>query len=79
MNRIVILFAPAEQDEDLEQLEVTIVSTKHIALAVNEELDLQKGLIVGSFFLLSFDSIYYNHRVCSGNEVNGFRFAGENW
>ncbi|KAG6385621.1 hypothetical protein SASPL_154457 [Salvia splendens] len=36
---------PAEQDEDLEQLEVTIVSTKHIALAVNEERDLQKGLI----------------------------------
>ncbi|MBA0786689.1 hypothetical protein Gotri_027105 [Gossypium trilobum] len=35
----------AEQDEDLEKLEETIVSTKHIALAVNEELDLQTRLI----------------------------------
>ncbi|KAH1108727.1 hypothetical protein J1N35_012495 [Gossypium stocksii] len=34
-----------EQDEDLEKLEETIVSTKHIALAVNEELDLQTRLI----------------------------------
>ncbi|KAG6387457.1 hypothetical protein SASPL_152647 [Salvia splendens] len=41
----IVLFACAEQGEDLEQLEVTIVSTKHIALAVNVELDLQKGLI----------------------------------
>ena len=36
----------AEQDEDLEKLEVTVVSTKHIALAVNEELDLHTRLIV---------------------------------
>ncbi|KAE8660245.1 Syntaxin-52 [Hibiscus syriacus] len=35
----------AEQDEDLEQLEETVVSTKHIALAVNEELDMQTRLI----------------------------------
>ncbi|KAA3471539.1 syntaxin-51-like [Gossypium australe] len=34
-----------EQDEDLEKLEETVVSTKHIALAVNEELDLQTRLI----------------------------------
>ncbi|KAL5716794.1 hypothetical protein ACHQM5_009915 [Ranunculus cassubicifolius] len=34
-----------EQDEDLQQLEETILSTKHIALAINEELDLQKGLL----------------------------------
>nr|POE92873.1 syntaxin-51 [Quercus suber] len=34
-----------EQDEDLEKLEVTVVSTKHIALAVNEELDLHTRLI----------------------------------
>lgn len=27
----------SEQDEDLEKLEVTVVSTKHIALAVNED------------------------------------------
>ncbi|WVY90504.1 hypothetical protein V8G54_036018 [Vigna mungo] len=35
----------AEQDEGLEQLEVTIASTKHIALAVNEELSLHTRLI----------------------------------
>ncbi|XWS27790.1 hypothetical protein CRYUN_Cryun25bG0010500 [Craigia yunnanensis] len=34
-----------EQDEGLEKLEETIVSTKHIALAVNEELDLHTRLI----------------------------------
>ena len=39
----------AEQDEDLEKLEETVVSTKHIALAVNEELDLHTRLIVCAF------------------------------
>jgi hypothetical protein len=39
----------AEQDEDLEKLEETVVSTKHIALAVNEELDLHTRLIVCVF------------------------------
>ncbi|CAA6667911.1 unnamed protein product [Spirodela intermedia] len=34
-----------EQDENLEKLEVSVVSTKHIALAVNEELDLHTRLI----------------------------------
>ncbi|KAG6523185.1 syntaxin-52-like [Zingiber officinale] len=34
-----------EQDEGLENLEVTVLSTKHIALAVNEELDLHTRLI----------------------------------
>ncbi|CAI9773404.1 unnamed protein product [Fraxinus pennsylvanica] len=34
-----------EQDEDLEKLEETVISTKHIALAVNEELDLHTRLI----------------------------------
>ncbi|EXC30748.1 hypothetical protein L484_027923 [Morus notabilis] len=34
-----------EQDEDFAQLEETVVSTKHIALAVNEELDLQTRLL----------------------------------
>lgn len=51
---------PAEQDEGLEKLEETVISTKHIALAVNEELDLHTRLIVG--FLL-FDSVNYNHSV----------------
>jgi hypothetical protein len=35
-----------EQDESLDRLEETIVSTKHIALAINEELDLHTRLIV---------------------------------
>ncbi|GLJ16323.1 hypothetical protein SUGI_0275750 [Cryptomeria japonica] len=34
-----------EQDEGLEKLEETVISTKHIALAVNEELDLQTHLL----------------------------------
>ncbi|CAM0947694.1 unnamed protein product [Alopecurus aequalis] len=34
-----------EQDEGLERLEETVLSTKHIALAVNEELDLHTRLI----------------------------------
>ncbi|KAL7217884.1 hypothetical protein ACSBR2_011168 [Camellia fascicularis] len=34
-----------EQDEGLDKLEETVISTKHIALAVNEELDLHTRLI----------------------------------
>ncbi|KAL3636741.1 Syntaxin-52 [Castilleja foliolosa] len=34
-----------EQDEGLEKLEETVISTKHIALAVNEELSLHTRLI----------------------------------
>ncbi|KAF8405780.1 hypothetical protein HHK36_007858 [Tetracentron sinense] len=34
-----------EQDEGLEKLEGTVLSTKHIALAVNEELDLHSRLL----------------------------------
>ncbi|XP_076919641.1 syntaxin-52-like [Bidens hawaiensis] len=34
-----------EQDEGLEKLEQTVISTKHIALAVNEELDLHARLV----------------------------------
>ncbi|XP_047334445.1 syntaxin-51-like [Impatiens glandulifera] len=34
-----------EQDEGLEKLEETVISTKHIALAVNEELGLHSRLI----------------------------------
>ncbi|CAA2983593.1 syntaxin-52 isoform X2 [Olea europaea subsp. europaea] len=40
-----------EQDEDLEKLEETVISAKHIALAVNEELDLHTRLIVRVLFL----------------------------
>lgn len=39
----------AEQDEGLGKLEETVISTKHIALAVNEELDLHTMLLVESF------------------------------
>lgn len=34
-----------DQDEDLAGLEATVTSTKHIALAVNEELDLHNHLL----------------------------------
>lgn len=34
-----------DQNEGLEKLEESVLSTKHIALAVNEELDLHTGLI----------------------------------
>lgn len=44
--RTEILYRDAEQDEDLESLEHTVHSTKHIALAVNEELDLHTRLLV---------------------------------
>ena len=44
-----ILSLKAEQDEGLEKLEETVTSTKHIALAVNEELNLHARLLVGSF------------------------------
>ena len=37
-----------EQDEGLEKLGETVLSTKHIALAVNEELNLHTRLIVCS-------------------------------
>ncbi|CDP13772.1 unnamed protein product [Coffea canephora] len=38
-------YGVVEQDEGLEKLEETVISTKHIALAVNEELDLHTRLI----------------------------------
>ena len=44
-----ILSLKAEQDEGLEKLEETVTSTKHIALAVNEELNLHTRLLVDSF------------------------------
>ncbi|OWM85854.1 hypothetical protein CDL15_Pgr012104 [Punica granatum] len=40
-----VMSRTAEQDEGLEKLEETVISTKHIALAVNEELDLHTRLI----------------------------------
>lgn len=50
----------AEQDEGLEKLEVTVTSTKHIALAVNEELDLHTRLIVWFNFMFKHKiSLYF--------------------
>ena len=45
---ILDLMSPVEteQDEGLEKLEESVTSTKHIALAVNEELNLHTRLIV---------------------------------
>lgn len=47
----------AEQDEDLDQLEETVISTKHIALAVNEELDLHTRLIVCIHLFVLFGTL----------------------
>lgn len=38
----------AEQDEQLDELAQTVSSTHHIALAVNDELDLHTQLLVRS-------------------------------
>lgn len=48
-----------EQDEGLEKLEETVVSTKHIALAVNEELDLHTRLIVCAVCCLLYTAFFY--------------------
>ncbi|KAJ8425732.1 hypothetical protein Cgig2_017925 [Carnegiea gigantea] len=45
MTRTAGLDNQAEQDEGLEKLEETVISTKHIALTVNEELSLHARLI----------------------------------
>ena len=50
----------AEQDEGLEKLEDTVISTKHIALAVNEELDLHTRLIVCVSIICSFASCLFS-------------------
>ena len=64
-----ILSFKAEQDEDLEKLEETITSTKHIALAVNEKLNLHTRLLVASFtdvfsiFFFLFPDVH--HPICA--------------
>lgn len=40
--------APSEQDEALDDLSKAVAKTKHIALAVNDELTLQTRLLVRS-------------------------------
>ena len=44
-----ILSFKAEQDEDLEKLEETVTSTKHISLVVNEKLSLHTRLLAWFF------------------------------
>jgi hypothetical protein len=52
------LHKKTEQDEGLEKLEETVISTKHIALAVNEELTLHTRLLVGRVDLFPIYFIY---------------------
>nr|POE61146.1 syntaxin-51 [Quercus suber] len=57
-----------EQDEDLEKLEETVTSTKHISLAVNEKLSLHTRLLVWSFtdvipFLICFSNSFGENSV----------------
>lgn len=47
------VYVKAEQDDDLEKLEETVTSTKHIALAVNEELTLHTRLLVSQVVICS--------------------------
>lgn len=55
-----MIFCVAEQDEGLGKLEETVISTKHIALAVNEELNLHTRLIVcHSICFTCVQNIYY--------------------
>lgn len=48
-----------EQDEDLDKLEETVTSTKHVALAINEELNLHTALLVGDITAKSFILTFY--------------------
>uniref|UniRef100_A0A6N2KU36 Uncharacterized protein n=1 Tax=Salix viminalis TaxID=40686 RepID=A0A6N2KU36_SALVM len=80
-----------EQDEGLENLEETVTSTKHIALAVNEELTLHTRLLVGavdvfpiySIFYLAFNTIFpsllysgWLRRACGCNKFSYAGFKG---
>lgn len=60
MRGFIYDFLYAEQDEGLEQLEETVLSTKHIALAVNEELGLHTRLIVCHSPFTSLSSFHYD-------------------
>jgi SYP5 family syntaxin len=66
-----------EQDEDLESLESTVLSTKHIALAVNEELDLHTRLLDD----MDKDADVTNNRLKAAQKKLGFlnKNAGQGW
>ena len=58
-----ILSFKAEQDEDLEKLEETVTSTKHISLVVNEKLSLHTRLL--AWFFTDLVSIVFSFSWCS--------------
>ncbi|KAG9129050.1 hypothetical protein Leryth_016883 [Lithospermum erythrorhizon] len=53
-----------EQDEDLGQLEETVVSTKHIAFAINEELDLHSTYAFQVFIVVQ---VHFDNHVNTTN------------
>jgi len=66
-----------EQDEDLKGLESTVLSTKHIALAVNEELDLHSRLLSD----MDQDADVTNNRLKATQKKLGFlnKNSGQGW
>lgn len=66
-----------EQDQDLESLERTVLSTKHIALAVNEELDLHTRLLDD----MDQSADVTNNRLLAAQKRLGFlnRNPGQGW
>jgi SYP5 family syntaxin len=66
-----------DQDEDLEGLESTVLSTKHIALAVNEELDLHSRLLSD----MDQDADVTNNRLKATQKKLGFlnKNSGQGW
>ena len=65
----------AEQDEGLEKLEGTIMSTKHIALAVNEELSLHTRLIVCLPIVVVFIHLLTYLIAKSSHELDSYNFS----
>ncbi|QCE01779.1 syntaxin of plants SYP5 [Vigna unguiculata] len=75
-----------EQDEGLEQLEDTIASTKHIALAVNEELTLHTRLIddLDQHVDVTDSRLRLNLNICvvktaGAEELSNFKQANQGW
>ncbi|KAK9046256.1 hypothetical protein V6N11_052149 [Hibiscus sabdariffa] len=65
----------ADQDEGLEKLEETVISTKHIALAVGEELDLHTRLIGDLNHQVDVtDSRLQKDMSCHGNSIAVFEY-----
>ena len=62
-NLSYILSFKAEQDEDLEKLEETVTSTKHISLVVNEKLSLHTRPL--AWFFTDLVSVVFSFSWCS--------------